>query len=249
MPSVDVRLETFAVVDVETTGLDPARDRVVEVACLRIERGAVRERLVSLVNPGCAISARASAVHGITGRDVAHAPSLADLRGRLLELAAGATVVAHNARFDLGFLPFLAARPVICTLRLARHLVDAASYRNEALRERFGITLPPEFATAHRAGADAAVTAAVLGHLLERYAMGPFPQTIPGLIATIAKPASLGRFAFGAHRGTPVTRVPSGYLRWIVGAGFEDWPDVRATAERELARRHDSRRAGADKPP
>jgi hypothetical protein len=117
------------------------------------------------------------------------------------------------------------------------HLIDASSYRNEALRERLGITMPPGLGPAHRAGADAAVTGAVLGRLLERYAQGPFPQTIPGLIATIAKPASLGRFAFGAHRGTPVARVPASYLRWILATGFEDWHDVRSTAEQELARR------------
>jgi uncharacterized protein (DUF3820 family) len=160
------------------------------------------------------------------------------LRGALLAAAEGATVVAHNARFDLGFLPFLAAKPVICTMRLAMHLVDAASYRNEALRDYFGIVMPTGHGPAHRAGADAAITGAVLERLLVAYAAGPFPQTVAGLIATIAKPASLSRFAFGAHRGRPVARIPSGYLRWIVESGFEDWPDVRATATRELERRN-----------
>jgi len=237
MRSEDLRLGTYAVVDVETTGLDAARDRVVEVACIRIERGIVTERLASLVDPEGDIPARASAVHGIYERDVVGAPCLERLRDGLLAATEGATVVAHNARFDLGFLPFLATRPVVCTMRLAMHLIDASSYRNEALRERLGITMPPGLGPAHRAAADATVTAAVLGRLLERYAQGPFPQTIPGLIATIAKPASLGRFAFGAHRGKPVSHVPTGYLRWILATGFEDWHDVRSTAERELARR------------
>ncbi len=236
MQREDLRLGTFAVVDVETTGLDPAQDGVVEVACLRVEAGVVTKRIVSLVHPQRDIPGRASAVHGIFDEDVADAPVLADLRAALLEATADATVVAHNARFDLGFLPFLARRPVVCTMRLAMHLVDTATYRNEALRAYFGIAMPSGHA-AHRAGADAAVTARVLGELLERYALGPFPQTIPGLIETIGKPARLGRFAFGAHRGLPVCDVPTSYLRWILAAGFEDWPDVRATARAELERR------------
>jgi len=231
-----LRLGTFAVVDVETTGLDPSVDGVVEVACLRVEAGSVVERVVSLVNPGREIPNRASDVHGIYDEDVREAPSLPELRGALLAATRGATVVAHNARFDLGFLPFLASRPVVCTMRLAMHVLDAPTYRNEALRTHFGIAMPPGHA-AHRAEADAAVTAAVLARLLDRYALGPFPQSVTGLIETIAKPARLGRFAFGVHRGLPVENIPAIYLRWIVATGFEDWPDVRATAEAELARR------------
>ncbi len=231
-----MRLGTFAVVDVETTGLDPSVDGVVEVACLRVEAGVVVERVVSLVNPGREIPYRASDVHGIYDEDVCDAPTLGQLSSALRAATRDATVVAHNARFDLGFLPFLASRPVICTMRLAMHVLDAPTYRNEALRAHFGIAMPPGHA-AHRAGADAAVTAAVLARLLDRYALGPFPQTVPGLIETIAKPARLGRFAFGVHRGLPVAEIPASYLRWIVATGFEDWPDVRATAQAELARR------------
>ena len=237
-----MRLETFAVVDVETTGLDPSVDAVVEVACLRVEAGVVVERVVSLVNPLRDIPYRASDVHGIYADDVWNAPTLEELEDVLLATTRGATVVAHNARFDLGFLPFLQTRPVVCTMRLAMHLLDAPSYRNEALRAHFGVAVPTGH-TAHRAGADAAVTAAVLARLLERYASGPFTQTIDGMIAAIAKPARLGRFAFGVHRGLPVGDVPASYLRWIVASGFEDWPDVRATASAELARRAIARRS------
>jgi len=66
---------TFAVVDVETTGLDPKLDRVVEVACLRVCAGKIVERFSSRVNPGRTIPARASDGHGIYDRDVAHAPT------------------------------------------------------------------------------------------------------------------------------------------------------------------------------
>jgi DNA polymerase III epsilon subunit-like protein len=237
MPREGLCAGRYAVVDVETTGLSPSADAVVEVAVLRIEGGEIVEQFASLVHPGRPIPAYASGVHGIYDCDVCSAPSLGALRERLLALTERATVVAHNAVFDRGFLPFLGGRPWICTMRLAMHVVDAPSYRNEALRELFGITMPADHGQAHRAFADAAVTAAILERLLERYAMGPFPQSVPGLIATVAKPARLGRFAFGAHRGLPIEQIPSSYLRWILAEGFEDWPDVRATAEFELRRR------------
>ena len=243
MDHQDVRKAAYSVVDVETTGLDPTSGGVVEVACLRVERGVVVDRFASLVHPGRDIPACASAVHGIYDRDVFDAPPIEALRARLLMLTAGSAVVAHNARFDLGFLPFLSARPVICSMRLALHLVDASTYRNDALRQLLGITMPPGHGPNHRALADAEVTAAVLAELLHRYAMGPFPQSIPGMIATIAKPARLGRFAFGVHRGTPVGAIPTSYLRWILAEGFDDWPDVRATADYELQRRAASKSA------
>jgi DNA polymerase-3 subunit epsilon len=228
---------TFAVIDVETTGLDPKSDRVVEVACVRVERGRVVDRLASLVDPGRPIPARASAVHGIFDEHVAGAPTLNRLTPLIRHMAADAVVVAHNARFDLGFLPFLATNPVLCTLRLARRLVDVPSYRNEALREFLRLEVPGPAGRAHRAGADAEVTAALLLELLHRYERGPYEPTVRALLAMVARPVALARFAFGAHRGKTVPEVPTAYLQWIVSAGFEHWPDVRHTALLELGRR------------
>ncbi|MFY9779958.1 MAG: 3'-5' exonuclease [Candidatus Baltobacteraceae bacterium] len=237
---------TFAVVDVETTGIDPRRDRVVEVACLRMRRGEIVERFCSLVDPGRPIPLEASMVHGIYDPDVRGAPALARLVPRLRALTRDALVVAHNARFDVAFLPFIAGRPVICTMRLAMHLVDAPSYRNGALRDYLRLDAGPEHRRAHRAAADAHVTAALLQELLRLYARRQYPQTVSALIEMTARPARLRRFAFGAHRGQPIESVPTEYLRRIVQADAKDWPDSRYTAERELALRASLTRAGHD---
>jgi len=111
----------YAIVDVETTGFSPREDRVVEVACVVLD-GALREvaAFSSLVDPGRAIPHYATAVHGIRDRDVAGAPALASLRGRLRALTAGTTVVAHNASFDRRFLDCLDDREWLCTLKLPR---------------------------------------------------------------------------------------------------------------------------------
>jgi DNA polymerase III epsilon subunit-like protein len=237
MPKDDLASATFAIIDVETTGFDPKRDGVVEVACLRMRRGEIVEAFTSLVDPGRPIPAHASNVHGIHEADLRGAPSLGHLAPRLRALTADAVVVAHNARFDASFLPVVAGRPVICTMRLAMHLVDAPSFRNQALREFLDLQVGPEGRPAHRAAADAHVTAALLRELLRRYACRPLPQTVSGLIATIAGPARLGRLTFGEYRGRPIDRVPTDYLRGLVQSGSKAWPDVRYTAACELTKR------------
>ena len=232
-----VQSQSYTVIDLETTGLNHRDDAIVEIACLRLSGGFVTDSFVSLVAPCRPIPAEASAVHGIFDANVRSAPRLADLKETILDFIAGSTIVAHNASFDLGFLPFLSDRPRICSMRLAMHLVDAASYKNEALRELFGIQMPANHGPAHRAYNDAAVTAAVFIELLARYSRTLHPQSVAGLIELISRPALLGRFAFGTHRGVDIEAVPTSYLQWIVAGGFENWIDVRATAEYELARR------------
>ncbi|GAC1305754.1 MAG: hypothetical protein NVSMB21_07760 [Vulcanimicrobiaceae bacterium] len=228
---------TFAVVDVETTGLDPRTDGVVEVACARVRAGSVVARFVSFVDPQRAIPARASAIHGIRARDVAGAPKLRELEDRLCAMARGAVVVAHNARFDLGFLRCLASNPTLCTLQMARRLVDAPSYRNETLRAYLDLRVDGAVGPAHRAGADTDVTVALLRELLRRFERVRPESTVADLLAAIARPTRLERFAFGRYRGASVSSVPTRYLRWIVREGFASWPDVRHTAQRELDRR------------
>ncbi len=237
MPHRDLSSATFAVVDVETTGLDPRVDRVVEVACLRVAGGHIVERFVSLVDPARAIPGRASDVHGIYAADVDGAPRLAELEPRLRALTADAVVVAHNARFDMSFLHCMAMRPVLCTMQMARRLVDAPSYRNETLRAHLQLRPERQHARAHRAEADADVTTALLLELLRRYAYLRPGATVADLLATIARPTAVERFAFGLHRGQSAARVPTRTLRRMIRDDRVDWPGVRHIALGELVRR------------
>ena len=162
----------YAVVDVETTGFSPATDRVVEAACVLIEDLQIAGTWSSLVNPGREIPPYASAVHGIYDADVAGAPSFASVTANLQWLCAGSTIVAHNAAFDVGFLPMLAYRPWICTVRLARRFFpNAPNFKNQTLRAYLGIDVDPAFRhlKAHRALGDALVTAAIFLRCMERF--------------------------------------------------------------------------------
>jgi DNA polymerase-3 subunit epsilon len=87
-------------IDTETTGRDPASDRVVEVACVRWENGQITLRKSWLVNPGRPIPKEASDVHGILDEHVQDAPPFAAILPELLEALAGAIPLAYNAEFD-----------------------------------------------------------------------------------------------------------------------------------------------------
>jgi len=121
--------ESLVLIDVETTGANPVRDRVTEIAVLRIERGAIVERWESLVNPECPIPSLIQRLIGITDEMVAGAPTFAELADEVRTRLGSAVFVAHNARFDYGFICSEFARigqtfdaPVLCTVKLSRAL-------------------------------------------------------------------------------------------------------------------------------
>src|SRR6478736_1354093 len=89
----------LAIVDLETTGTDPASDRVTEIAVLEVEGFEVTAQWSTLVNPGGRIPSPIQALTGITDGMVAAAPSFGELAGGLHERLAGRVFVAHNARF------------------------------------------------------------------------------------------------------------------------------------------------------
>jgi DNA polymerase III epsilon subunit family exonuclease len=160
----------LAVVDVETTGLSPRYgDRVIEIGLVRTE-GGFETTFQSLVNPCHPISPGAMAVHGITEEMVDSAPTFGELAESLRPILDGATLVAHNAPFDLSFLnaerrtlglPSLRNR-VIDTLALARHHFQFPRNSLGMIAEALGIPAPVQ----HRALADAYTTLRVLGRFV-----------------------------------------------------------------------------------
>lgn len=94
----------FAVIDFETTGLDPANDRILEIGIVCFEGGELRDRHNFLVNPGIPVPEEARAVHGITDEELASAPRFDELAPRVCDLLDGHLPVAYNADFDRAFL-------------------------------------------------------------------------------------------------------------------------------------------------
>ena len=163
------RLGPFTVFDVETTGMSPARDRIVEIAALRIDTDGTEKRFSTLVNPGRRIPAAATRVHHITDAMVADAPGFETVGAEFTAFAAGSKLVAHNALFDLRFLQESLVRcgcapwegDTMDTLRLARSIFPGLpSYKLQDLR--IVLDLECSNGTAHRAGSDVEWTAVLL---------------------------------------------------------------------------------------
>jgi DNA polymerase-3 subunit epsilon len=166
----------FAVVDTETTGLDPRRGhRIIELAVVRVGSELdVEDEWDSLLNPDRNVGA--SAIHGIHFADVENAPRFADIAGDVLDLLGGEILVTHNRRFDVAFLAAefrrvgYAFKPdALCTLELAEELGLPSRLRDCC--ERLGV--PCELG--HAASVDARAVACVLPQLLEEASEAGLP--------------------------------------------------------------------------
>ena len=96
----------FVTVDIETTGCRPGTSSIIELGAARIEHGAVVDTFSMLVRPTEPIPAAIERLTGISDAMVAHAPSVDEVVRAFSSFAAGAVLVAHNHRFDLGFLDY-----------------------------------------------------------------------------------------------------------------------------------------------
>lgn len=166
---------TFVVVDLETTGASPATCAITEIGAVKVRGGEVLGEFQTLVRPPTAIPAFISVLTGITDHMVAGAPTIDAVLPAFLEFAQGAVLVAHNARFDVGFLRAAAQQvdlpwprfQVVDTVHLARQLVtrdEAPNHKLSTLAALFSTTTTPD----HRALHDARATVDVLHALLAR---------------------------------------------------------------------------------
>ena len=150
----------LAIVDLETTGSDPASARITEIAVLEVSGLALTGQWSTLVNPGGTLPGAIQALTGITQEMVERAPRFRDIASELYERLAGRVFVAHNARFDYGFLRREFDRAglkyvakTLCTVRLSRRLYPGqAGHDLDSLIERHGL----ECEARHRAAPDAA---------------------------------------------------------------------------------------------
>lgn len=169
----------FVAFDLETTGLSPKSDRVIEVGAVRFGPDLVpRERLGLLVDPDMPIPLAVQRLTGITDRDVRGALSPEEAMAQFADFCDGARLVAHGGQFDMAFcaalLPraFGSSRPVFDTLDLARILLPVASSHSlPLLSEQLDI----EHQRPHRALSDAETTATLFSRLVDIAERMPAP--------------------------------------------------------------------------
>jgi DNA polymerase III subunit epsilon len=190
---------TFVVLDLETTGSAAATCAITEVGAVKVRRGEMLGTFQTLVDPGEPVPAFIRLLTGISDEMLVEAPPIETVLPSLLEFLRDSVIVAHNARFDVGFLNAALTRAgyepltnaIVDTAHLARKVL-AGEVRNHKLSTLVAHLRCPHVPT-HRAYADAIATTDVLHHLIERVA-GYGVVTLEDLLA-ISRSRLDGTFA------------------------------------------------------
>ena len=159
--------EDYTVIDIETTGLDPKWDEIIELAALRVRGGNVVDRFQTLVRPTHDIDEFIEELTGITNRSLLTAPFIAQALPGYLDFIGDDVVVGHNAHFDVNFIYDAAERfcgiafrnDIVDTMRLARHILpDLSGHSLSNVSHALGVVRQGE----HRSLVDCETTYAVL---------------------------------------------------------------------------------------
>lgn len=233
-------------VDTETTGVDPRRDRIIEISMIRFRPGFEMDFFDQRFNPGIPIPPAAIAVHGIRDEDVANCPVFRAVAPHMADFIGTSDLAGFGiARFDVPFLVaefdrvdwrmFLRGRKVVDALTLFHHCEP------RDLKAAVRMFVGRELESAHRASQDVSASVAVLDAMLGRYPN--VPRTIDGLHQLLVDVDLEGWFkrvgndivfTRGKHKGTTLDEValfePS-YLSWMMDKVL---PDARAIVEDAL---------------
>ncbi len=245
----------LAFVDLETTGMGAATEAITEVGIVRVAAdpaGVAPPQVTewsSLVSPGVPIPPEIEALTGITNAMVRHAPPFAAVANVVSEMLADAVFVAHNARFDYGFLKHAFARlerrftaRVLCTVKLSRRLFPgAARHGLDAVLERHALQCPDR----HRALGDARALWAFVQALYRDLDPDVIEATARRILRTPSLPAHLspdaldalpespGVYLFYGDNALPLYIGKSRNLRERVTAHFSS--DYRSATDQRLA--------------
>lgn len=120
----------YSIVDIETSGGSPKRDRITEIAILSFNGTEITERFSTLINPECNLPYYITNITGITDNMLVNAPKFSEIAGEILKITANKIFVAHNVHFDYNFvkeefkrLGIKFHRQQLCTVQKSRKLI------------------------------------------------------------------------------------------------------------------------------
>lgn len=238
----------LAIIDLETTGTDPTRDRVTEVAILLVDDGELVEEWSTLVNPGVPIPMEIQALTGIRDDMVRTAPRFDELAGEVMSRLHDRVFVAHNARFDYGFIKNECRRlglkytaDVLCTVRLSRRLHPEYSQHGlDVIVARHGLVA----ADRHRAMGDARLAWMFLDKMAGEYSQD-IGHHVKSLLRMPSLPPQLSQDALAALPEGPGVYVFFGVndLPLYIGKSVQLRDRVRAHFSSDHMSANDSRLA------
>ncbi|MCB1081885.1 MAG: DUF3820 family protein [Chlamydiia bacterium] len=230
-----VTKDTFICFDCEATGLDPEKDRLIEIAAAKFTSEGIIDQCEDLINPGILIPQHTIEIHHITDEMVKDKPSIDSVIKKYLDFIGDHIVVGHAIPFDLALLNAEAKRigmqtnlnqqRYIDTLRLARLYGESPTNSLESLRKHFNIKAEG----AHRAMSDVVVNIEVFKYLSQKF------RTTEEILKRLEKPIALKLMPLGKHKGRPFREVPVEYLRWAANQNFDQ--DLLFSIRSELKKR------------
>jgi DNA polymerase III epsilon subunit-like protein len=221
----------FAIIDLETSGLDKGQHRVIEIAVKRItQSGEAIDEISTLINPGNS-EVGPTFIHHIKPDDILDAPRFAEFAPELLSRLSNSIVVAHHAAFEDGFLGAEFARigkgiksiPCVDTLWLARQVVDLPNYKLATVLDFFGI--PEE--DSHTALGDVRLLAKLLPILLKK----------SGSLKFNTQPTEFELPSTGLKIKTRVSNLKKGEIGWLANM-MRKLPESGQAISSEVAMRY-----------
>ncbi len=225
--------------DLETTGINIAKDRIVEITYLKVEPNGNRASKTIRVNPEMPIPAQASAIHGIYDNDVADAPTFKQVAANIVKDIEGCDLAGYNSNnFDIPLLAEEFLRVDVDIDLKKRKFIDVMVlfYKKEprTLSAAYKFYCDKDLENAHSSEADTLATFEILEAQLDRY--DDIENSVEYLSSISAHNKNVdyaGRiiyddkkqeiFNFGKHKGVPVAEVfkrEPGYYQWMMNGDF-----------------------------
>lgn len=225
--------------DTETTGVDSANDRIIEISLLKLFPDGKEEIKTFRINPGIPIPAEATAVHGIKDEDVKDKPSFAQLAPTLLEILKDSDLCGYNLlKFDFPLLRMEFSRNNIEFNPIGINLIDPFSIfkKNEPrdLTAALKFYCKEDLTNAHSAEADIIATKKILLAQIKKY------DDVPGTVLELSAYSTEGQkrnaditgkllyneqneivFGFGKNKGKKITDDPD-YAKWMLSTDFPE---------------------------
>lgn len=230
-----IKQQSFICLDLETTGLEPEKDKIIEVAAVLFTMDDIVKSYETLIDPGCPISAESMAIHHITDDMVSGKPKIEEILPTILSFIGRYPIVGHGITMDIAFLcqaakahnipTTLSSHTYFDTLRLARLYGESPTNSLETLRQHFNI----EQEGAHRAMNDVIVNIEVFKYLIANF------KTTEQLSERLSRPIQLKTMPLGKHKGRPFSEIPVEYLQWAVNKEFDQ--DLMFSLKAELKKR------------
>ncbi len=241
--------QNLSFVDIETTGGQAKFDRIIEIGIVRVEDNKVVQKYETLLNPDTYVSPFIEQLTGISQKDLERAPTFYEVKDDILGLLQDSVFVAHNVRFDYGFLRSEFKRHLtdfsakhFCTVKLSRALFPNHTHHNlDAIIERFALTCENR----HRALGDAQVLWDFYTHVQKSVSPETFSLAVHEALKRPSRPIHIsevvldtlpespGVYIFQDKTGAPLYVGKSINIRERVLSHFSS--DTESTKERELS--------------